>query len=80
VGAAVGQPDLEVLDVVTTHSRDRVQASTGDHPVGELAQRVLGNIDAARCLKRGQALQVTPHRGSDLRSGGLDLGPLGGGR
>jgi hypothetical protein len=72
----VGQPDLEVLDVIATHRSDRAQARVIDHPAGELAQRILGHDDAGRGLEGGQPLQIPLHRHRDLRGNSMDLHPL----
>ena len=54
-----GQPDLEVLDVIAADLGDPTRCScVGEHPAGELAQRVLGGVHAARCQERGRLLQV----------------------
>jgi hypothetical protein len=73
------QPDLVVLDVIAAHRSDAVQPGVGDHPPGELAQRVLRGVDAGRGEERGQALQVPADRLRDLRCLGPDLRPLRGG-
>jgi hypothetical protein len=51
---AGGQPDLVVLDVIAADVTDRGQPGFGDHPAGQLAQRVLGRIDASRCQERAE--------------------------
>jgi hypothetical protein len=47
------QPHLVVLDVMAADVADRSHPGVGHHPAGELAQRVLGRIDA--CLGQEQA-------------------------
>jgi hypothetical protein len=42
-----GQPYLVVLDVIAAHRGDAVQPGVGTQPARELAQRVLGRVDAA---------------------------------
>ncbi len=70
------QPHLVVLDVVAVHRADAVQPGVGDQPAGELAQRVLGRVDAARCQERAELPQVAAHEPSHQGRGGLDLGPF----
>jgi hypothetical protein len=74
-----GQPHLVVLDVIAAHRGDAVQPGVGDHPPGELAQRVLRGVDARGGEERGQALQIPLDRRRDLRRRGPDLRPLRGG-
>ena len=74
-----GEPYLVVLDVIAAHRGDAVQPGVGDHPPGELAQRVLRGVDAGRGQERGQALQIPLDRRRRLRRRGPDLRPLRGG-
>jgi hypothetical protein len=74
-----GEPYLVVLDVIAAHGADAVQPGVGDHPPGELAQRVLRGVHAGRGEERGQPLQVPLDRRRRLRRRGPDLGPLRGG-
>jgi hypothetical protein len=70
------EPDLVVLDVVASHRGDGLQPGVGDHPPGELAQRVVRGVHAARGQEHGQALQVPLDRRRDLRRRCPDLCPL----
>ena len=72
-----GQPHLVVLDVIAADIADRGQPGLGDHPAGELAQRVVCRIDAPGRQERAQLPQVAAHHGGDPGRGDLDLGPLG---
>ena len=74
-----GEPHLVVLDIITAHRGDTVQPGIGGQPPGELAQRVLRGVHAARGQERGQPLQVPADRRCRLRCLGLDLRPLRGG-
>ena len=74
-----GQPHLVVLDVIAAHRGDGLQPGVGDHPPGELAQRVLCSVHAARGEERGQPLQIPLDRRRHLRRRGPDLRPLRGG-
>jgi hypothetical protein len=64
---ASGEPHLEVLDVVASdvgHGRD---LGVTDQPQAQLAQRVVGDVDAARRQERGQLGQVAAHCGRHCR-------------
>jgi hypothetical protein len=74
-----GEPHLVVLDVITAHRGDAVQPGIGSQPPGELAQRVLRGVHAARGQERAQALQIPLDRRRHLRRRGPDLRPLRGG-
>jgi hypothetical protein len=74
-----GQPHLVVLDVIAPHRGNTAQPGVGDHPPGELAQRVLRGIHAARGQECGQPLQIPADRLRCLRRRGPDLRPLRGG-
>jgi hypothetical protein len=71
-----GQPHLVVLDVIAADITDRSQAGLGHHPAGQLAQRILGRIDAAGSQKRAQLPQVAAHHRGHPGRGGPDLRPL----
>ncbi len=72
------EPHLVVLDVIAADVTDRRQPGLGDHPAGgELAQRVLGRIDAGRGQERAQLPQVAAHHRGHPGRRSLDLGPLG---
>ena len=73
------QPYLVVLDVITADIGDGRDPGLGDHPAGELAQRVLGSIDAAGRQERAQLPQIPVDRRGGLRRRGLEPRPLAGG-
>jgi len=73
-----GQPHLVVLDVIAADVADRGQRhSLGDHPAGELPQRVLRSLNTGRGQERAQPLPLD--RRLHLRRHDPDLRPLRGG-
>lgn len=70
-----GEPDFERLVVVAADLGDRDDGGVGVQEPGELAQRVVGDIDRQRRQERCGLGQVTGHRGGHLRAVSCDLGP-----
>ena len=70
-----GEPHLEVLDVAAADVGDGADVGVLDQPAGELAQRAVGDLDAARGEERGRLGQVAAHRVGQLRGLGGDLRP-----
>jgi hypothetical protein len=65
-----GEPHLVVLDVTTLDVGDDRDVGRGGDPAGQLAQRGVGDLDAARGEERGELQQVAAHGGDQLwRSG-----------
>jgi hypothetical protein len=70
------EPHLEVLEVSALDLGDRPDIAVRDQPAGELTQRGIGGIDAARREERGQLEQVAAHRDGKVRRLGGELGPF----
>ena len=71
-----GEPHLVVLDVGASDVGDHGDVGGGDQPAGELAERAVGDIDAAGRQERRELQQVAAHRGHQLRGPQRQLGPL----
>ena len=58
VAGLVGEPHLEVLDVVAADLGDRGDVGVGEQPAGELTQRVVGDLDAGGSQERRRLGEV----------------------
>ena len=71
-----GQPHLVVLDVGPGDAGDDRDVGLRDQPAGELAQCVVGHLDAAWCQEGVELGQITTHGGSELGRRGAEEHPL----
>ena len=71
-----GEPHLVVLEVAAGDVGDDGDVGVLGEPAGELTQRAVGGIDAARGEERGELHQVAAHRRRQLRCPSRQLGPL----
>jgi hypothetical protein len=73
-----GQPHLVILDIVAADLGHGLDAGASQDPPGQLAQRGVGDLHAARRQEHRDLGEVTAHGGSKLGSRVGDLRPLGG--
>jgi hypothetical protein len=77
LGAGLGrEPHLVVLDMGSCDVGDHGDVGVDHKPAGELAQRLIGGVDAAGRQERGELQQVAAHGRHQLRRPHRQLGPL----